>query len=93
MKSKKTPSNKSWLVYILRCKDKSYYTGITSDMEKRLAAHMAGTASRYTRARGPVKLLATTRLMSRSDALRLEIKIKKQPKAKKLAALESHSKR
>jgi putative endonuclease len=61
-------------------------------MEKRLAAHMAGTASRYTRARRPVKLLATTRLMSRSDALRLEIKIKKHPKAKKLAVLAAQSK-
>jgi putative endonuclease len=93
MKSKKTPSKKSWLVYILRCKDKSYYTGITNDIEKRLAAHMVGTASRYTRARRPVKLLAKTKLRSRSDALRLEIKIKRMPKAKKLMALAAYSSR
>ncbi len=93
MKSKKITSKKSWLVYILRCKDKSYYTGITNDIKKRLAAHKAGSASKYTRARRPIKLLATTGLMSRSDALCLEIKIKKQPKKKKLAALESKSRK
>jgi len=92
IKSKKIKSNKkSWLVYILRCKDKSYYTGITTDMEKRLAAHKAGSASKYTRARRPVKLMATTGLMSRSDAARLEIKIKTLPKAKKLMALSAYS--
>jgi putative endonuclease len=93
IKSKKTKTIKPWLVYILRCKDKSYYTGITTDMEKRLAAHKVGSASKYTRARRPVKLMATTGLMSRSDALRLEIKIKTLPKAKKLTTLAAYSSR
>jgi putative endonuclease len=92
-KLKKTRASKHWLVYILRCKDKSYYTGITTDMKKRLVAHKAGSASKYTRARRPVKLMATTGLMSRSDAACLEIKIKTLPRAKKLTALAAYSSR
>ena len=43
-------------VYLLRCADGSLYTGWTNDLDKRLAAHAAGTASRYTRSRLPVEL-------------------------------------
>jgi putative endonuclease len=87
MKSKETQAKKTWLVYILRCHDKSFYTGTTNNIEKRLAAHLQGIASKYTRGRLPVKLLATSGHMSRGEALHLEIKIKKLPKQKKLAAL------
>ncbi|MGH7672629.1 MAG: GIY-YIG nuclease family protein, partial [Gemmatimonadales bacterium] len=45
-----------WIVYILRCRDGSLYTGSTNDLARRLAAHRAGTASAYTRARRPVWL-------------------------------------
>jgi putative endonuclease len=87
MKPRETPAGKSWLVYILRCRDTSLYTGATNNIGKRLAAHNLGMASRYTRARLPVKLLATSKPMSRGDALRLEMKIKKMPRKKKLATL------
>jgi putative endonuclease len=90
LKAKKTKTTKPWLVYILRCKDKSFYTGITNDLEKRLAAHREGNGAKYTRSRRPVKLMATTGLMSRSDAARLEIKIKTLPKEKKVAYLEAN---
>ena len=43
MKAKKKPANKSWVVYLLRCKDNSLYTGLTNDIEKRLMAHNNGT--------------------------------------------------
>jgi putative endonuclease len=56
-------------------------------MEKRLAAHNAGTGAKYTRSRRPVKLLAVSESMSKIKAMQLEIKIKKQPKEKKPAAL------
>jgi putative endonuclease len=79
--------NKKWVVYILRCRDNTFYTGITNNIEKRLIAHNKQMASRYTRARLPVELMAASRCMSKGDALRLEIKIKKLPKKKKLAAL------
>jgi putative endonuclease len=87
MKSKETQAQKTWLVYILRCSDKSLYTGTTNNIEKRLAAHIQGIASKYTRGRLPVKLLATSGHLSRGEALRLEMKIKKLPKERKLAAL------
>ncbi len=80
-------SNKEWIVYILRCRDNTLYTGITNNMEKRLLAHNYGTASRYTRTRLPVKLIASSTPMSKSDALRLEINIKRLPRDKKLFAL------
>jgi len=84
----KDKKNKVWFVYILRCSDDSLYTGMTSNIEKRLAAHNGGKAAKYTRSRRPVKLMATSAKMAKSDALRLEIKIKKQPRAKKIAALQ-----
>ena len=89
IKSKK--KSKVWLVYILRCSDDSLYTGMTNNIEKRFAAHNQGKAAKYTRSRRPVKLLAKSTKMDRSDAMRLEIKIKKMPRAKKIAALEKHT--
>jgi putative endonuclease len=87
MKSKKTAVNKSWMVYILRCKDKSLYTGITNDIEKRIAAHQKGSGAKYTRSRRPVELIGKSVRMTRKKAMRLEIEIKKMPKEKKIAAL------
>jgi putative endonuclease len=80
-------SNKPWIVYILHCRDNSLYTGTTNNITKRLAAHNDGLASKYTRTRLPIELLAVSGAMSKSDAFRLELKIKKLPKEKKLAAL------
>ena len=87
MKSKKTAANKLWVVYILRCKDKSLYTGITNDIEKRIAAHQKGSGAKYTRSRRPVKLIGKSMRMTRNEAMRLEIKIKRMPKEKKITAL------
>lgn len=87
MESITVPSNKDWIVYILRCRDNTLYTGITKNVEKRLITHNKGNASRYTRTRLPVKLLASSGGMSKGEALRLEIKIKKLPKKMKLEVL------
>ncbi|HNY51584.1 MAG TPA: phosphotransferase [Smithella sp.] len=84
-------NSKTWIVYILRCSDGSLYTGITNNIEKRLAAHHQGKAAKYTRSRRPLELLATGAAMERSAAMRLEIKIKRQPKEKKLSALKKHA--
>ncbi len=81
------PGDKDWLVYILQCSDRTLYTGATNNIGKRLIAHNKGTASRYTRTRLPVKLLAVSRRLSRAAALRLEMKIKKRPKRAKLKTL------
>jgi putative endonuclease len=88
MKAKKTAAVKSWVVYLLRCRDKTLYTGITNNVEKRLAAHNTGTGAKYTKSRRPVKLLAVSKKMPKVKAMQMEIKIKKQPKEKKLAVLK-----
>lgn len=89
MKQKDEQKREEWLVYILRCSDGSFYTGATNCLEKRLMGHNRGTASKYTRSRRPVTLLATSVEMNKSGALRLEMKVKKVPKAKKIACLKS----
>ena len=78
---------KGWLVYVLRCGDGSLYTGITNDLARRLAAHRAGTASAYTRARGPVDVVYRERVADRSAALRREAAIKRLPRAAKLVLI------
>ena len=74
-------------VYILRCGDGSLYTGWTSDLDRRLAQHAAGKASRYTRARLPVELAASFPASDASAARRREAEIKRMPRAAKLALL------
>jgi putative endonuclease len=71
-------------VYLLRCADDSLYCGWTTDIERRVAEHGAGTASRYTRSRRPVELAAVFDAADRSAALREEARIKRLPRAAKL---------
>jgi len=78
-----------WFVYLLRCADGTLYCGATNDVARRLARHNAGTASRYTRARTPVALLAAVSAPCRGDALRLEMAVKKQPRGRKLDFLKA----
>jgi putative endonuclease len=75
-------------VYILRCGDGSLYTGIAKDLERRLAQHRAGRASRYTRGRLPVVLVWSREIESWGDALREEIRIKTLSRAQKEALVE-----
>ena len=72
-----------WLVYILRCADGSLYTGMTNNLEKRLGAHAAGKASRYTRSRLPVTLAYTEPRRTKSAALKREAAIKRLRRAEK----------
>ena len=75
-------------VYLLRCADDSLYCGWTTDIERRLAAHAAGTASRYTRSRRPVELAAVIEMADRSAARREEARIKRLPRTAKLALVD-----
>ena len=75
-------------VYLLRCADDSLYCGWTNDVAKRLAAHRAGAASRYTRSRLPVELAAVMEVCDRSAAQREEARIKRLPRVAKLALIE-----
>ena len=75
-------------VYLLRCADDSLYCGWTTNIQRRLAAHRAGTASRYTRSRSPIELAAVVPVADRSAALREEARIKRLPRAAKLQLID-----
>lgn len=74
--------NKAY-VYILECSDNSYYTGYTTNLEKRIASHNNKKASKYTRSRTPVKYVFTKEFNSKNEALIYEIKIKKLTRLQK----------
>ena len=78
------PVKKDWGVYILACGDGSLYTGITDDLERRLAAHASGKGAKYTRGRGPFALQYWEVCDSRSHALKRELAIKRLPRSGKL---------
>ena len=73
----------SWFVYILRCSDNSLYCGITTDLDRRLEAHSAGTGARYTRSRLPVQLVWFSEKPNKSEALQEEYRIKRLQKDEK----------
>jgi len=77
----------TWFCYILRCADDTLYTGITNNLEKRLTAHNAGTAAKYTRARSPVKMVFIEPCADKSSALKREIAIKKLNRERKLSLI------
>ena len=78
-----------WVVYILRCADGSFYTGITNDIARRCRQHNAGTASRYTRSRLPVELVYQEPQSSRSLALKRELAIKALTRPQKQLLIQS----
>lgn len=75
----------TWYLYILRCGDDTLYTGITTDIPRRLAAHREGKGAKYTRGRGPLTLLYQEECGTHSRALKRELEIKALPRPKKLA--------
>lgn len=78
-----------YFIYILKCKDGSLYTGITTDVKRRFAEHKAGKGGAYTRSHHPSKIVYTEKKKNRSGASRREIEIKKLDRAKKLALIKS----
>ena len=88
----KKPSGNPWFVYLLRCADGSIYTGITTDVSRRCQQHNAGTASRYTRCRLPVKVVYQEPQPTRSSALKREAAIKALTRKKKLAMIRLRKK-
>ena len=73
--SKEKPK-RGWYLYIIECRDGTLYTGITNDLDRRLAQHNRGTASRYTRSRVPVTLMHKERCLTKSSALKKEYAVK-----------------
>lgn len=76
-------------VYILECADGSYYTGWTTDLERRVATHNAGRGSRYTRSRRPVKLVYWEEHPDRGSAQQRELALKRVSRARKTALIAS----
>lgn len=84
-----------WYLYMLRCRDGSLYTGITTDVEKRLEAHRSGKGAKYTRGRGPLELVYQETCGDHSQALKRELAIKaltRQEKEAMLAQVENSGK-
>ena len=78
---------RKWYVYILQCADGTLYTGITNDLNRRLKAHNAGTASKYTRVRRPVEIVYREEVETKGDALRRELQIKAMSRRDKQALI------
>ena len=78
----------SWKLYILRCADGSLYTGITTDVEKRIATHNSGKGAKYTRSRKPVELVYSEECGDHSAALKREHEIKALTREEKLKIIE-----
>ena len=74
---------KTWYLYLVRCGDGTIYTGISNNVQKRLAAHAGGRGARYLRGRAPLVLARKLRVGSLRDALKVELQVKKMPKARK----------
>ncbi len=73
----------TWTIYILRCGDDTLYTGITTDLDNRIEVHNAGKGAKYTRGRGPVRLVWSRGGLTESEARKEEIQIKKMSREDK----------
>jgi predicted GIY-YIG superfamily endonuclease len=85
-------SGEKWFVYLVQCGDSSLYTSSTKDVKRRCQQHNAGTASRYTRSRCPVKLVYQEAHPSQSAALNREAAIKAMTRREKLAMIRLRKK-
>jgi len=79
---------KPWYLYIVLCNDSSLYTGITTNVKRRINAHNAGRGAKYTRGRGPVELVHLRQFSNRSDASKEESAIKKLKRKQKLEIIK-----
>ena len=79
--------DQTWFVYLLRCADDTLYTGVATDLERRVRQHNGELVggSRYTRVRRPVSLVWSEAVSDRAEAQRREAEIKKMPREDKLA--------
>jgi len=76
--------NSQWFTYIIRCADNTLYTGISNHLEKRIDSHNSGNGAKYTKGRGPVKLVYKEKSKDKSTASKREAEIKKLTRKEKL---------
>ena len=82
-----------WILYLIECQRGTrtvYYTGITTDIQRRFNEHLAGKGARFTRAHKPIRVLASHTYANRSEASRAEAAVKKLPRSNKLAFFDKH---
>jgi len=72
-----------WFLYLLECEGNSIYTGITTDVQRRYAQHLAGIGAKYTRSRKPLRILGWLEFPTRSEALKAEIRTKRMSAVQK----------
>ena len=77
-----------WYVYLVKCKDKSLYTGVTNDLKKRIKDHNDKKGAKYTRARVPVKLVYKKGFRDKSRAYSREYEIKQMTRNEKLKLIK-----
>ena len=82
----------TWYTYMVRCRDRSLYTGIAKDIDRRLAEHnSAKNGARYTRSRRPVRLVFLERFSSRAAAAKREHQLKNLSRAEKQKLVRDRS--
>jgi putative endonuclease len=84
---------KTWVLYVLRCADDSFYCGITNDLKRRIAQHNAGKGARYTRGRGPVVLIKSWPAAGMSAALKAERAFKALNRTEKEKKIRSRARK
>ena len=82
-------SSSDWFLYIIETANGQLYTGITTDVSRRLAEHESGKGAKYLRGKNPLTLRVTVPCEDRSQATQLELKIKKLPRTQKLKFIKS----
>jgi putative endonuclease len=85
-------NHKNWVAYLVRCSDKSLYCGISNDLKNRLIEHNSGKGAKYTRSRRPVELVGVSSELTKSEALKLEYRIKQLPADRKITELNRKEK-
>lgn len=78
-----------YYLYILECFDQTLYTGITTDLNRRIAEHNNNLGAKYTKGRGPVKLIYSQKFKNRSEATKEESRIKKLTRLQKMAIIKN----
>ncbi|MEM7082811.1 MAG: GIY-YIG nuclease family protein [Pseudomonadota bacterium] len=88
---KTTPTTDNWHVYIVECADRTLYTGISTDVDRRISLHNAGRGAKYTRVRRPVSLVYREVASDRGSALRREYAIKQLSAQQKRQLIQQHA--
>ena len=86
---KKVKRKNRFFVYILKCKDGTFYTGYTNNLQKRIDLHNTGRGAKYVKGRGPVKLVYAKEYVYRKHAMKIERKIKTMAKKRKIKLIET----